>query len=393
MREKVEIYPYSKRIERLLTKIKNSRIDVATKKCISEFYYDSLTRGLSKGRLLKYLYVLFRVATFLNKPLTKATKEDIANFIRKLESKNYSEWTKHDYKVVLKIFYRWLRKTDEYPEEVKWIKTSVRNSHLLPEEVLTETEVKTMAECATNLRDKAFILVLYESGCRIGELLTLRIKNVHFDDYGAILLVTGKTGDRRVRIIAATPRLSSWIENHPLKDDPDAPLWVCFSTNNLHNYFSYPAAKKMLKDTAKKAGIKKRIYPHLFRHSRATFLANHLTEAQLKQVFGWVQDSKMASTYVHLSGRDVDNALLQLQGIKTETVKKEKVIKIVQCQRCQDKNSPGSKFCKRCGSPLDMETALRFDEVRRKADRLLSTLVKDPEILQKLLDKLGDISR
>jgi integrase/recombinase XerD len=47
-----------------------------------------------------------------------------------------------------------------------------------------------MAESAETIRDKAFILVLYESGCRIGEILTLRIRNVQFDDYGAVLIVT-----------------------------------------------------------------------------------------------------------------------------------------------------------------------------------------------------------
>jgi len=391
MREKVEIYPYDKRIKRLLVRIKNSPIDPTTKKSILEFYYDSLARGLTKARLVKYLYILFRIATLLKKPVAKTTKNEISNFVQKLEGKKYSEWTKHDYKVILKIFYRWLRKTEEYPEEVKWIKTNVRNNHLLPDEILTETEIKTMTQCAINLRNKAFILVLYESGCRIGEILTLRIKNVHFDSYGAVLLVTGKTGDRRVRIIAATPKLSSWIENHPRKDDPDAPLWVSLSTNNLYGFFSYPAAKKMLKETAKKAGIKKRIYPHLFRHSRATFLANFLTESQLKQHFGWVQSSGMASVYVHLSGRDVDNALLKLQGIKIDKEKREPVLEIVLCQRCSEKNSPTSKFCMRCGSPLDLKGVFKVDELRTKADKLMSALIKDPDILEKLLNKLENI--
>lgn len=391
MREKVEIYPYGRRIERLLVRIKNSSIDAATKKSILEFYYDSLTRGLTKARLVKYLYILLRITTLLKKPVAKTTKSDISNFILKLEGKKYSEWTKHDYKVVLKIFYRWLRKTEEYPVEVKWIKTNVRNNHLLPDEILTESEIKTMTQCASNLRDKAFILVLYESGCRIGEILTLQIRNVHFDIYGAVLLVTGKTGDRRVRIIAASPKLGSWIENHPRKDDPDAPLWVSFSTNNLYRYFSYPAAKKMLKKTAKKAGIKKRIYPHLFRHSRATFLAKFLTESQLKQHFGWVQSSGMASVYVHLSGRDVDNTLLKLQGIKINEEEKETLLKPVLCQRCSEKNSPTSKFCMRCGSPLDPKGALEIDELRAKADKLMSALIKDPDILERLLNKLDNI--
>src|SRR3990170_1809035 len=97
---------------------------------------------------------------------------------------------------------------------------------MLPEEILTEDDIKKLVESANNLRDKAFILVLYESGCRIGEILSLRIRNVQFDDYGAALIVNGKTGDRRVRIILSAPKLASWIEYHPLKKNTDAPLWV-----------------------------------------------------------------------------------------------------------------------------------------------------------------------
>lgn len=64
----------------------------------------------------------------------------------------------------------------------------------------------------------------------------------------------------------------------------------------------------LFKKAARKTKIRKRCNPHIFRHSRATLLAQHLTEAQLKQVFGWTQSSKMASVYVHLSGRDNDDA-------------------------------------------------------------------------------------
>jgi len=129
---------------------------------------------------------------------------------------------------------------------------------------------------------------------------------------------------RRVRVIASAPKLQQWIENHPLKEDPNAPLWVTIGTNSKNKVLNYATAKTVLKKLAKKAGIKKRIYPHLFRHSRATHLANHLTEAQMNQYFGWVQGSKMASIYVHLSGRDVVHALLKLNGMKVDEEEEEK---------------------------------------------------------------------
>jgi integrase len=101
----------------------------------------------------------------------------------------------------LKKFFRWLRNSEDYPEEVKWIKARVKNSNpKLPEELLTEDEIRRIVSAAENPRDKTLVLVLYETGCRIGELLSLRIKNIQFDEYGALLLLSGKTGQRRVRV-------------------------------------------------------------------------------------------------------------------------------------------------------------------------------------------------
>jgi integrase/recombinase XerD len=392
VRNKVEIYNYERKITSVLKRIERSNINEEDKRLLSEFHKECMIRGLSKARISKYFDVLGRIAIWFNKSFQQVRKEDVMNLIQRIESSEYSGWTKHDYKVVLKIFYRWLRGTEDYPEEVRWIKTSFRGKNVLPEEILREDEIKKLVESASSLRDKAFILVLYESGCRVGEILSLRIRNVQFDDYGAVLIVSGKTGDRRVRIIVSAPKLAAWLENHPLKENADAPLWVNHSTRNRGDIFSYGAAKAMLKDVAARAGIKKRVYPHLFRHSRATFLANFLTEAQLKQHFGWVQASDMASTYVHLSGRDVDNALLKLQGVKTVSQEKEVVLKTISCRRCKESNSPTSRFCMRCGSPLDVKSELELDELRSKADKLMSILIQDPDVLEKLLSKIEVMS-
>ncbi len=391
MRQKIDIHHYERRIQRVLEKINESSISQRNKDLIKNFYRERLSIGLSKGRQYKYLYSLDVLARALNQDFESATKDNLIDLVGHFENSAFTEWTKHDYKVVLKIFYRWLRRTDEYPPEVKWIKTTVHGSHLLPDEILTEEEVNRMVDCSNNLRDKALVLMLYESGCRISELLTVNIRNVQFDDYGAVLLVTGKTGDRRVRIIASAPKLASWLENHPLRRDVDAPLWVSLSQNNRHDRLSYRASKCILQELAKQAGIRKRIYPHLFRHSRATFLARYLTESQLKHHFGWVQSSNMASTYVHLSGRDVDSALFNIAGIEVKKNENESLMRTVPCFRCQQKNSPTSKFCMRCGSPLDMQTALKIDETRVKIDSLMNSLIEHPAVLSLIMEKIDEM--
>ena len=95
------------------------------------------------------------------------------------------------------------------------IKEKLVNSKL-PEDLLTEDNVLEMIEVANHLRDKALVATLYETGARIGEMATLKIKHVHFDDFGAQLTMAGKTGMRRVRTVFCVPYLSSWLATHPL---------------------------------------------------------------------------------------------------------------------------------------------------------------------------------
>ena len=236
-------------------------------------------------------------------------------------------------------------------------------------------------------------MVLYESGCRIGELLSLKMKHISVDQYGAVLMVDGKTGCRRVRIISSSSLLSAWINNYPNSGDPEAPLWPPRSSNHLYKKepVEHASIYRVLGKLSKKAGIKKKIYPHLFRHSRATALAGKLTEAQMKEHFGWTKDSDMAGTYVHLSGRDVDNALLQLHGMTNGESKKEEKMKVRPCMRCRENNSPVSKYCTRCGTPMDEALLSRIDDERKNSDNLMNTLMKDKEFKEFMMKKIFDM--
>ena len=320
---KIDVHMYKRRLEVSLKSLSTSKIPEDNRRDILDFHQYIIAEGLSVPRQVKYIYSLIQISDWLGKSFRDVKKADILNLVNKIEQMDYAEHTKRDYKVVIKRFFKWMEGGDEYPEEVKWIKTTLKNDgHLLPEELLTPEDVEKLINAADHPRDKALVSVLYESGCRIGEILTLRIKHISFDEYGAKIVVNGKTGMRRIRIISSVPHLATWIENHPLRDKPDAPVWVGIGTRNKNGAVQYKNVRTLIAKLAEKAGIKKRVNPHMFRHSRATHLANHLTEAQMNQYFGWVQGSDMPSTYVHLSGRDVDSAILSLYGIK-EDKKKE----------------------------------------------------------------------
>lgn len=386
----IDVQGFERRFQRALENLKGAKdVSERNKSTILKFIDLGLAEGLSKGRLVKYAYNLGAIARWLGKDFESANREDIEKVARSLESKDYSEWTKVDFKAVLKKFYRWLRKTDDhYPEEVRWIKTTLKASkQKLPTELLTEEEVTKLVETADNLRDKALILTLYESGCRIGEIASLKLKNVDSDNHGTVLIVSGKTGSRRVRLVNASPLLATWRDNHPDRGNPEAPLWVGIGPRNKNKMISYNSICIMIRRVAKKAGIKKRVHPHLFRHSRATLLAKYLTEAQLKQIFGWTQSSSMAATYVHLSGRDVDDAILRLHGIKSEE-KAEVKMKPKKCPRCGFVNSSVAEFCNKCDFALDVEAAIRLDSERKKEDLALFRVLSDPEIQKFIARKI-----
>ncbi len=396
-----DLYNYPRKLEQTLEKL---RIDPLVcdqdRGDVTAFSKIRLAKGSSHGRVAKIVYCLRFFTHWLKKPFREATKDDLIMLIGDLESKtNYSEYTKHDYKIVLKMFYKWLKGNDKtFPPEIDWLVPKIKNeSSKLPEDLLTEDEVLRLANAANHPRDKAIILVLYETGCRIGELLTLQMKNIQFDQYGAILRVTGKTGDRRVRIISSAPTLASWINIYDKAKDPNAPLWVPRTSNGKVRkdgikFLDHRSVYSILRSIAVKAEIKKHVHPHLFRHSRATALASKLTESQMKEIFGWTKGSDMPATYVHLSGRDVDNALLKLHGLVKVDDGSDDKMKVRDCQRCKEHNSPIAKFCIKCGLPLDENFLAKVEKEIQKGNDIQNLLWQNEEYREftmKLLAKMG----
>jgi len=391
MEPRRDIYNFEESLKRELKRIREAEdISSSAKAKIYRFQEDCIAEGIGAARILKYLRDLRKTALDLNKDFEEATADDIKNIVMKVERANISYYSKLEVKKTLKRFYKWLN-NGEVPECVRWLKTTgKKNNNKLPEELLTEKEVKSLIETAWTSRDRALISVLWESGCRAGELLTLQIKHVSFEERMTRIIVHGKTGPRRVPLIDSTPYIAEWLENHPFRNDPEAYLWVTLAREK-NKFLEYAALRKMLKEVAKKAKIRKGVNPHNFRHSRATFLANHLTEAQMNQYLGWVPGSNMPATYVHLSGRDVDEAILKLRGLQPKEEKIESTLAPKKCPRCSLINKATGKFCMRCGSVLDLETAVTMQDEIKGMDEKLSNLLRDEEVQKVLVKKMIEL--
>lgn len=388
------LYNVERRMTRVIENVKTSAsLSDRKKQLILEYKDEMLANGLSKGRAVRFTYYMIRLAEWLPCEFEEADLATIKALVSRIEASDYVPFSKMEHKLALRRFYKWLRGTEDYPREVKWIPMRLKASDRtkLPEELLTERDVQALIRAAQRPRDRAFVAVLYESGCRVSELGLLRLKHVQFDTCGARLLVRGKTGSRRVLIISSAPLLAAWINVHPRSNEPDAYVW----TTNRGSAPRYNTITSMLDRLAERAGVRKPVNPHAFRHARATHLANHLTEAQMKEYFGWVQASEMAAVYVHLSGRDVDDALLRVHGIKKEEHgDEESTLRPKACPRCKTQNPFSNRFCSLCGLPLDEKASTKMLQDRmnqREADAILDTMLDDPAFRQHFHERLNSL--
>ena len=254
---------------------------------------------------------------FLSGDIQGATKEDITNFILgwNTEDKiakdgrrihNIKESTKVTRKAIIKKFFTWLGKE----ELVKDIKTRMPKNHLTQDDILTPEDINLLLKNTNSHFYKALIAVLYESGARIGEIQALRVKDFKESSKGLIVEIpTFKT------------------------DFPNRKMLLLFAAQYVRNYFTYAnkdeddivfnrgksPISEMLRKIGNKAGIKKKVNPHRFRHASATVMVQQgFNESIIRRKLGWSPTSGMISRYQHLADSDIMNAQLSVHGEKIE---------------------------------------------------------------------------
>lgn len=381
--DKWDIHENSKQLEQGLNLLAESTLSEHNKQLIQSFINSCVLEGITSGRLKKYVVMLRDWAYWLGCDLDKCSQTDIENAAIKLLSnqirpgaitKNcFSDWTKRDYFITIKKFCKWLEK----PELVKKLKgvKKPKGKHT-ENDLLTEEEISLLRESIEHPRDLCFFDMIEESGCRIGEIGTLKIKDLSFDQYGTKLLVDGKTGVRPLRLCKSTPSITKWLSIHPNRNDMDSYLFV--SLGGKHKPLTYGALIKILAKSFNATKITKKRNPHFaFRHRRATILASAgFTEYQLCQWMGWVIGSPEAAVYVKQSGKHIEEAALKLAGLKKEAEVEVKPT-VRSCPRCELLNEATAKFCSRCGAALDLKTAITASDYNEKKSLVASRILEN----------------
>jgi len=379
----------------------NQKISDENKKRILEYVPYLESCDLSRARVIFHMRHIAKCAEIAGKDFDAWTKKDVESLLAQFNRRGLDEETKHGYKVCLKKFLRWERgysdKTTEngaplFPPEVAWIRLTMKSKRikLMPSMLLTDEELKQLIRTARGPMEKAYVITAGDGGWRPIEHLTLTVGAVHFDQFGARITVGGKVNPRIVRVVAAAPALSEWLAVHPRRKDPNSPLWL--DPKNDSKALTYARARYMLKRIAKEAGLGKRVYTYLFRHSCVTGMAKKCSDSELKGIFGWSQGTRMLAKYVHLSGRDVDVAALAARGIRVESAREKSLLVPLICRRCGRDNAVENRFCSTCGMPLQESDLVELDKTRELADDVMSKLIQHPlveEAIRRALTQTG----
>jgi len=373
------IYNEKKSFEKEIARVQSANISDENKNVILEFKSYLIATRIGILRTTRYVNILRQISERYNsKNYPDWTKKDVIETLEKIEMKDYSPYTKKEFDKTLKRFFKWNK--GENWEGLEAIKGN-RKINRKPD-ILTKDEVLSVIGAAKHPRNKAIVSLLYEGGFRIGELASIRFKDIEFNKFGGKVKVRGKTGERLVPFVISESFLKNWMQMHPCPKE-DNSLFVSLSPRSYGKPLYYEMYNHIVKAAVNDAGIKKRISPHTLRHSRATHLASMLTESEMCHYLGWQLGSDMPRIYVHLSGRDIDNAIYnKVYGLDTGD-KKEENIKPVMCPRCKGNCGPTSEFCYRCGMPLKEEMILKNEKTESEIrNDYLLLAQENPAILE-----------
>jgi integrase/recombinase XerD len=362
-----DIYNRNKKLSASIERIKRE-LDESDRTDVMKFVEFMIDNENAKLWITRCITALISIRKFMRKSFRDARKEDIRALINFIENeytyrnKHYKPSTIEKYKIILRLFYKVVYGNNKfYPEQVNWYSIKVskdkyRDSFSLDlGEFFEEDEIEKLVISASSIQRKAIIACMYESGARPEEFLSLQNTDMSMDSKGAVLILRGKTGERRIRIVSFAKFLEQWLEIHPLKFQNVFPLWVSEATNYKNQPLSLGGLRRIVKDVYDSSGLKnKHARPYILRHSRVTHVANHGFEhAQMCKMFGWSLNSKNPTKYIHMSGIRLDDAISSLsEGGKIQP--QEYKLKTVTCTRCSEKISPGANYCGRCALPVNL---------------------------------------
>ncbi len=173
-----------------------------------------------------------------------------------------------------------------------------RKEHKLPK-VLSKIEVKSIMSFCNNLKHRCIIMLIYSAGLRRSELINLRVADI--DSGRMVINVQGAKG-KKDRISLLSDNVLQMLRQYYKEYKPQT---FVFEGQNGGRY-SPTSIANVIHRAALKGGVRKRVTPHMLRHSFATHLLEQGTDLRYIQELLGHSSSKTTEIYTHVSKKAID---------------------------------------------------------------------------------------
>ena len=220
--------------------------------------------GRSRHTQKAYSSDMVRFFKFVNKPLRLITLGDLQYFADNLKEQNLKPASQHRILAAVKSLITFAHKIGYLKFDISKPLRVPKFRDELSGRILTESEVQRIIGMENNPRNKLLLRILYCGGIRVSEVCKLVWKDIQERDNGGQMTVYGK-GSKTHTIIIPEPLFSDLISSRKNSVD-DSPVFRSRKGGTLHPSQVWRIVKK----AAVRAGIKKAVSPHWFRHAHAS---------------------------------------------------------------------------------------------------------------------------
>ena len=268
--------------------------------------YLKIERQLSPNTIDSYTRDLEDFYKFTGKSYKFVVKDDFIDYIAYL-NKKISARSINRHIVSIKNYFKFLERNNLISNNPTTEITGLKMPKKMPR-ILSEEDINNLLdlplEDAYDYRNKAMLELMYSSGLRVSELLSLEVNNIDFNMN--LVRVYGKGSKERIVPIddIATKYLFEYINiyrNTLLKNKESDILFL----NSRGSKLSRQGFFKILKEIAREKGIKKELSPHTIRHSFATHLLNNGADLRSIQTMLGHENIETTQIYTHVSNNYV----------------------------------------------------------------------------------------
>ncbi|MBK3519923.1 site-specific tyrosine recombinase/integron integrase [Carboxylicivirga marina] len=252
-------------------------------------------QGASKRTIENYASQIKKLKDYYEgKPVSKISDEEIRDYLFFLREELSYSWSAQN--IVVSAVKRYILSMTEREINELLIPRPVTKKTL--PKVLEKEEIEAILRQNIFIKHKCLLYLLYATGIRCGELINLKVEDVKFDTH-VIEIKKGK-GDKG-RIVSMPDKLKHLLLAYFRREKPS--IFV-FEGQNGGKY-SPSSVQRVVRKAVVKAGIDKRVTPHMLRHSFATHLHDSGMDIRNIQKLLGHSSTKTTEIYTYISKRDI----------------------------------------------------------------------------------------